>query len=382
MRVTRYLALALSCSLLVTLDAAAQQRRPQRPQQNYQQQQRQQADVARRPSGQPGEKVKEEILTTIFSQVVIDGLNHPAGVAVQPKSGDVYIADSGAGRIVRLHDVPGEYALQPVITGFPVENSGPGGKRPIGPLGLCFLNKYALVVGEGGQPDGKDVISIYRPPHAGAIESSETLDQLGPIGSSANSPAGEGNFFGVAATDNALFVLLNGEGSNGWIAKANLTDGMPGDLTLLSNTLADTKVGRPLAIGIGRQGQLILGHAGDYNTPNDSIMTVYDPNNGKLLMNVSTQLHDIVGLALSPQTGRIYALDYSWIAPEEGGLYRLDLGKDGNEMICRPTLLMNLNRPTGLAFAEDGTLFITTSGSTSAEHQGGVLVRIYNDSKL
>ena len=350
MRVTRFLALALACTLFVALDASAQQRRPQpqqgyqqqrqqaRPQQGYQQQpqQRPQEDLARRPSGEPGEKVKEQILTTIFSQVVLGGLNQPSGVAVQPKSGDVYIADGGAGQIVRLHDVPGEYAFLPVITGFPIEKFGPGGKLQIGPLGLCFLNKYTLVVGEGGRPDGQEIISLYRPPHAGAIDASETLATLGPIGSSANSPAGEGNFFGLAATEQALFVLCNGEGSNGWIGKSNLVDGMPAELKLFSNTKAATKVARPMAIGIGRQGQLIVGQAGDFNTPNDSILTVYDPNNGKLLMNVASQLHDIVGLALSPQTGRIYAIDYSWIAPQEGGLYRLDLGKDGNEMICRP----------------------------------------------
>ena len=43
---------------------------------------------------------------------------------------------------------------------------------------------------------------------------------------------------------------------------------------------------------------------------------------------------------------------------------------------------MNLDRPTGMAFAEDGTLYITTCGSTNAEHRGGVLVRVYNESKL
>lgn len=384
-------------ALGTSVDVQAQQRRsqngqsPQRRSTSYRQQQQRSSrsrgreNVAARPQRRGQQKegtVKQEVLTTIFSQIVAGGLNNPSGVAIQPKSGEVFISDSGAARIVRLHDVPDQYQFIPVITGFPVEEYGKGPKYTIGPLGLAFLNKYTLVVGGGGLPDGKELVRIYRVPHAGSIDAGDMLNQLGPLAPSPEFHPGEGNFYGVVATENELYVTCNGDDTKGWIAKAPITDGEPGELAPFIKTKEIVDVDAPTAIAMGRRGQLIVSQMGEVNIPNDSRLTFYDPNNGELLLDVPTQLHDVVGVAISPQTGRIYAVDFSWIAPEEGGLYRLDLGKDEEEWICKPTLLMPLDRPSAMAFAEDGELFITTFGSHTGEHKGGLLVRIYNDSKL
>lgn len=379
---------------------AQQQRRPSNSQSQYRRpsgtqqtqrapQQQPQQRVANRPAqpqaasgGQAGEITKQEVLTTIFSQVVAGGLKNPCGVAVQPKSDEVFVADSGAGQIVKLKDVPGAYELMPVITGFPVDAYGKNPTYELGPMGLAFLNKYTLVVGEGGLPEGQDVVRVFRVPHAGSIDAGEMQQQLGPLRASDTSEATEGNFFGALATATDLFVTCNGDGTNGCIAKAPLADGEVGELVPFINSRDVTGASRPAAIALGRQGQLVVSQMGELHTPNDSLLTVYDPKSGGLLLNVATQLHDITGVAISPQSGRIYAVDFSWMAPEEGGLYRLDLVKDGPETICKPTLLMSLDRPSALAFAPDGTLFITTFGSHTAEQKGGLLVRIYNDSKL
>ena len=47
-------------------------------------------------------------------QVVLGGLSHPSGLAIQPQSDVLFIAESGAGRVVRVVD--GE--LQEVAVGF------------------------------------------------------------------------------------------------------------------------------------------------------------------------------------------------------------------------------------------------------------------------
>ncbi|MBX3415457.1 MAG: hypothetical protein KF708_22425 [Pirellulales bacterium] len=401
MRFAVRFAIALSVVAALVDTGLAQQRRPSTQQQQPQYRrpsgtpqaqrppQQPTQRVANRPAqpqatqgGQAGEVTKQEVLTTIFSQVVIGGLKNPCGVAVQPKSDEVFIADSGAGQIVKLKDVPGAYELLPVITGFPTDTYGKNPTYEIGPMGLAFLNKYTLVVGEGGLPEGQDVVRVFRVPHAGSIDAGDVLQQLGPLRASAGSATGEGNFFGALATATDLFVTCNGDSSNGLIAKAPIQDGEVGELVPFINSRQVTGAARPAAIALGRQGQLVVSQMGDLHTPNDSLLTVYDPKAGGLLMNVATQLHDVTGVAISPQSGRIYAVDFSWMAPEEGGLYRLDLVKDGPETICKPTLLMSLDRPSALAFAPDGTLFITTFGSHTAEQKGGLLVRIYNDSKL
>jgi glucose/arabinose dehydrogenase len=35
-------------------------------------------------------------------ETVVGGLNNPCGIAIQPETGHVFIADSGAGRVVRV----------------------------------------------------------------------------------------------------------------------------------------------------------------------------------------------------------------------------------------------------------------------------------------
>ena len=69
------------------------------------------------------------------------------------------------------------------------------------------------------------------------------------------------------------------------------------------------------------------------------------------LMNHETGLYDITALAYSPKTGLLYATDFAWMAPAEGGLFRIDAAASG----VKTTKIASLERPTALAFApEDG----------------------------
>lgn len=325
---------------------------------------------------------KEQELSSIFSQIVVAGLNNPCGVAIQPNSNQVYIADSGAARVVRLNDVPGQYRVEPVITGFPQEGYGKNPTYKIGPLGLAFINKYTLAVGGGGLPAGEETIGLYRISHAGAIDAADILQQLGPLPAGGDAKHGVGNFFGLAATPSALYVTCDSEDKRGWIAKADIAGGGLEKLTPFVKPDDTLNLEGSTSIAIGRRGEMIVSQMGEPNVPNDSHLTFYELQTGKAYLDVAAKLNDVVAIAVSPQSGRIYALDFSWIAPNEGGLYRLDLTKDGDEWICKPALLMPLDRPSAMAFSPEGELFISTFGSHSQERKGGLLVRIYNDSKL
>jgi DNA-binding beta-propeller fold protein YncE len=85
-------------------------------------------------------------------ETVIGGLSNPCGVAVQPETGHVFVADSAAGRVIRIVDGK----AQDVITGFPKDVFGKGPFYDVGPLGLVFLDKTTLVVGDGGFKDGEE----------------------------------------------------------------------------------------------------------------------------------------------------------------------------------------------------------------------------------
>ena len=356
----------------------------QRGQRNAAQAQQGNTDLAARPqrAGDQVPPTKEQELSSIFSQIVISGLTNPTGVAVQPTSNQVYIADSGAGRIVRLNDVPGQYKVEPVITGFPQEGYGKNPTYKIGPLGLAFVNKYTLAVGGGGLPAGEDTVGIYRISQVGAIDAADILQQLGPLPEGGDAKVAVGNYFGLVATPTALYVTCDSADRRGWIAKADVAGGNLEKLTPFVKPDDTLNLEGPTSIAIGRRGEMIVSQMGEPNVPADSHLTFYELQTGKAYLDVAAKLNDVTSIAVSPQTGRIYALDFSWIAPNEGGLYRLDLTKDGEEWICKPALLMPLDRPSAMAFSPEGELFITTFGSHSQEHKGGLLVRIYNDSKL
>ena len=87
---------------------------------------------------------------------VLKGLNNPCGVTIQPETGVVFVADSGAARVIK---VDGDKAVD-VITDFPIDVYGKGPKYNIGPLGLAFVDQKTLVVGGGGLKDGEELLPI------------------------------------------------------------------------------------------------------------------------------------------------------------------------------------------------------------------------------
>ena len=95
--------------------------------------------------------------------VVVDGLNNPCGIAVQPETGHIFVADSGAGRVIRI--VEGK--SQDVITGFTADIYGKGPMYNIGPLGLVFLDTNTLIVGGGDKIDGEELLRAFTIPTAG-----------------------------------------------------------------------------------------------------------------------------------------------------------------------------------------------------------------------
>src|SRR6185369_11734799 len=97
------------------------------------------------------------------AETVLGGLSNPCGLAVQPETGHVFVADSAAGRIIRVVDGKAE----DVVVGFPLDKYGKGPKFDIGPLGLAFLDKDTLVVGDGSFVDGQEYVRVFTVPAAG-----------------------------------------------------------------------------------------------------------------------------------------------------------------------------------------------------------------------
>ena len=156
------------------------------------------------------------------------------------------------------------------------------------------------------------------------------------------------------------------------------------DLKPLIKTKTLTQVGGPMALAVSKRGELVVGESGALDKPHDSAVSFYNPKDkGKLLMTVPTGLSDLVGLAYSPRSGNLYALDLSWSDPKEAGLFRIDAARADGWMTGKAVKIASLERPTAMTFAPapDGTLYATVLGAAKngSNEKTGQVVRITGD---
>jgi len=329
----------------------------------------------------PTEPIVDTLVKKVTVETVVDGLDNPCGVAVQPETGVIFVADSGAHRIVRI--VEGK--AQAVITDFPEDIYGKGPKYAVGPLGLAFIDENTLVVGGGGYPDGEELLRVYEVPASGAeaikadkMKASFKLEPTDDI-------KGEGNFYALAVTKDAVFVTCNGDDTKGWVSKAKIE----GDtLTSFERSIATkemVELDAPVGATISPAGDLVIGQMGEISVPNDGMLTFYNPNDGKMLLNLETGLSDITGVAYSPKPSprkqQLYATDFAWAEPENAGLFQLlKRMKDGKQIIATRKIA-SLDKPTALAFDVDGVLYVTVIGTAEegSDKKPGKLLKITGD---
>lgn len=324
---------------------------------------------------EPGKDAKSE--TKIEPEQVVSNLENPSGIAIQPKSGHIFIASRYG--IYRYDPKDHKVALE--IDTYPTDVYGKGTfetqtKFNIGPLGVAFMNDDHLVVGDGSRPDGEELVRVYKVESTPAeedkyINEDKAAQTLGPIPKSEETNSGEGNFYGVAVGAGAIFVTCNGDDRKGWVARAEIKDGKAGKLELFIATKEATGVNGPTPAVFSPDGKLVVGQIGDMTKQGDSLLTIYDPKSGKLEKKYETGLSNITGIAYSPKTKKIYATDFGWADGLQkeaakktvGGLYELTI--DGDK--CTATKVVGLDHPAALTFDNDGKLYIALFGTKAAD---------------
>ena len=86
-------------------------------------------------------------------------------------------------------------------------------------------------------------------------------------------------------------------------------------------------------------------------------------------------MSDITALAYCPK-GQLYATDFVWLNTKAGGLFQLISKKDGDDQTIESKKVLDLDKPTAMAFADDGTLYITVIGTADGDKKGGKLLKI------
>jgi hypothetical protein len=316
-------------------------------------------------------------------ETVLSGLNNPCGVAVRPgtvEKHDVYVSESGALRVIKMaSDQPGK--ATEVITDFPKGTIKGAQEFTIGPLGLLFLNRKQLLVGGGGQSDGEEIVALYELQDDGNVLTADQMTQkTGPVVGSEKSKTGEGDFFALAGSGEAIFVSSHGDGEKGWILRARTRAGELGALEPFISTREVAGAIAPGGLTINpkpRKGYLVVGEMGATDEPGDGLLTFYSPYTGEMPLKLETDLLDCTGLAYSPKTGYLYAIDYARSHEEKGGLYRIDDDSQEGKPGCKTIKIASIDHPTALCFAADGTLYVTAFGKTDGTAtDAGVLLRI------
>ncbi|MCA8986642.1 MAG: hypothetical protein KDA78_03320 [Planctomycetaceae bacterium] len=303
---------------------------------------------------------------------VAEGLDNPSGVAVNAETGHVFFCTrAGVHRLV-----PGKAGkVYSEVTGFPTDIYGKGPMYDIGPLGVAFLDNEHLVVGDGSRPDGEELVRVYKvgkEPLSTAASEGSAAFTLGPIPAGDASAKGEGNFYGVTTNQAGIFITANGDDTKGWVLRATVQDGKPGELKPFIASKEATGTDAPVAITTDAEGRVVIGQMGEMNLPGDSLLTFYDAESGELIRSLPTGLSDIAGLAYSPKSGKLYCVDFSWAKPEDGGLFELTVTDDA----VKTNKILSLDKPTALAFDKRGRLYVTVYGTAAegSEEKGGQLL--------
>ena len=298
-------------------------------------------------------------------EVVLSDLKNPCGIAIQPETGHIFVSDAAAGTVIRVVNGKAEV----VIEGSSIGVYGKGPKYKIGPLGLAFLGKDRLAIGDGGYDDGDEFVRVFNIPEPGeSALSYDDCTKVGPL-SGTDEVKPEGNLYGVAATEAAIYVTCNGDDAKGWVAKADINGNNFGELSrfIATKEATDPATDAPVGITISPRGEVVVGQMGEINVENDSKITMYNAKNGKILLDRDTGLHDITAVVYSKK-GHLYALDFAWVDTLQGGLFRLDDDGDGGIDAVKIT---GLDKPTAMAFGNDGSLYISLIGAVDEGQEVG-----------
>jgi hypothetical protein len=318
----------------------------------------------------------------ISVETVLTGLKSPCGVAIRPSESaeryEVFVVERGAGRIVRVASDAAKSTAADVITGFSPAELGDDG-LPAGPVGLLFLDRRRLVIGIRSADSAS--VRLYELPDDAVSLQSDAAQQEVIAKSDRETP---NHVYAIGRTH-------ANETVRDALVLTHFDNGQSGDLrtiTLRADTLAesapfvesiDSANGSPAAIAVGDGGYVVVGWLGGLEKPRDSRLVFYNPANGRQLMERTTDLYDILGLAYSPRTGNLYAADAAWMDVQSGGVFRIDAAKDRRTDKCDVVKIADIIRPSALTFGPDGALYVTAFGELQDESASGILVKISGD---
>jgi hypothetical protein len=325
---------------------------------------------------------QEVTVSTVYS-----GLRNPLGVAIRPEGTaqrhEVFVSESGAGRIVKVPSSEPGKAID-VVTGFEAMERARANLRPCQPTGLIFLTRDRLAVALENAPSESGVL-LYELPDEGPLPAERSEQKVGVAGrggqTGGSPPANFYSFARTTANDRVADLLIattyGQDGKDQGLLKMPVR---AGTLSAASR-LADVKQSSlPSAVAISRQGFVVVASWANVAEGPSSRLAFFNPISGEKVMELALDMENVRGLAYHPGSGNLYAADYgksdSDAAPEKSGIYRIDDAGMPGELACRIVKIAGVPRPTALAFAPGGALYVTAAGMAN---DGGSLVKLVGE---
>ncbi|HTQ39933.1 MAG TPA: hypothetical protein VMJ32_12970 [Pirellulales bacterium] len=305
---------------------------------------------------------------------VLSGLNHPCGVAVRPETEYVYVAEAGSGQIAKFAPANAGKSI-PAIVGFPT--AAPSANSAAGSLyGLAFLSRNELATLSTTAKDDKEeaIVSVFELPTVGSAGEDKPLDYAAANRRSSTILSGSPNHaaepYGISLASfdfsySALLISARRGDDKAGVYKADVAknrDAIDGIHPLFKSG-ASNNTPAVLSIAVNPHGLLVAVQAESGEQHRELTLAFYQVRNGSLIMSMPLALTDVVSLAYSPESGRLYALSSSPVKSSDDGLYRLDAGKGDDRATVKAVKLAGLERPSGMAFSSDNTLYVSVLGA-------------------
>ena len=313
----------------------------------------------------------------IKTEVIAENLNLPFSVAIQPETGFVFVAESGAGRIISVQ----EGKPSPVIQGFPIGKLEMGAEPkqpiafPIGPSALQFETKSRVLVGSAGLGRDQESVFLFDISKAKADAPIKLEDAISRRKLNDKPKEMEWGFTDLAVVGEYAYLnCFKGDPEVTWIARTTIRKDNLVLFRRFAHAKFDQKVGRPMALEASPEGHVLAGFMGQVGEQGDSSLWFIETNHGDRLIDYPLgPIRDVIDFAYRADGNTLFALDHDFSDPDSGGLFQLVTNTDGTG--CKAIKLLDLKSPTSMAFGPKGNLYVTLAGKTDAA--SGKLIKIY-----
>lgn len=298
-------------------------------------------------------------------EVLAEGLSNPFAVAVQPETDVVYVAESGAQRVVRYFDGK----IEPVITGFPASKAD---GYVAGPMSLMFMERSGLWVGRVWGDEG--CVSLYRLQKENvALKAFHQKQYVAP--EKIEGMPKLANYRSLAFHNVNFYAIGEGVKQN-WISLGELSAN--GTLTGFRPAIEGRQgsVERPAAVTVDPLGgYLAVTRTGKPTPQLDGLLSMYSLS-GKWLADYPLEVRDPVSVAYNSVSQRMFVLDANYANPEKGGLYAVYVDSQSK---CVAKKLCEVPWGRSMMFDSKGHLFVTSLGAdakSANQKPAGKLLRI------